>query len=130
MASSLRTPDSPPKLGRQPSYIHFTPRRAMASFENLVVLANYEEHLREARKVVWRDRGEPPVELQDLGECFEHACRGGLRTSRHISIYATLVNTMSNRVGNARVCYTLGRKSHLVVDEDQADTQVSGRSAL
>ena len=31
MASSLRTPDSPPKLGRNPSYIHFTPRRAMAS---------------------------------------------------------------------------------------------------
>ncbi|RDX55387.1 hypothetical protein OH76DRAFT_1396775 [Lentinus brumalis] len=80
MASSLRIPDSPPTLGRQPSYIHFTPRRAMASFENLVVLANYEEHLREARKVVWRDRGEPPVEIRDLGECFEHACRGGLRS--------------------------------------------------
>ncbi|TBU28745.1 hypothetical protein BD311DRAFT_757898 [Dichomitus squalens] len=79
MASSLHTPDSPPQLGRQPSYIHFTPRRAMASFENLVVLANYEEHLREARKVVWRDRGEKPVEVLDLGECVEHACRGGLR---------------------------------------------------
>ncbi|KAI0711032.1 hypothetical protein C8T65DRAFT_647898 [Cerioporus squamosus] len=80
MASSIRTPDSPPTLGRQPSYIHFTPRRAMASFENLVVLANYEEHLREARKVVWRDRGEPPVEIHDFRECFEHACRGGLRS--------------------------------------------------
>ncbi|OJT15479.1 hypothetical protein TRAPUB_7350 [Trametes pubescens] len=79
MASSLRTPDSPPHLGRAPSYIHFTPRRAMASFENLVVLANYEEHLREARRVVWRDRGEKPVEVLDLGDCFEHACRGGLR---------------------------------------------------
>ncbi|KAI0638621.1 hypothetical protein C8Q77DRAFT_1091963 [Trametes polyzona] len=79
MASSLRTPDSPPHLGRAPSYIHFTPRRAMASFENLVALANYEEHLREARKVVWRDRGEKPVEVLDLGECLEHACRGGLR---------------------------------------------------
>ena len=78
MASSLRTPDSPPKLGRTPSYIHFTPRRAMASFENLVALANYEEHLREARRVVWRDRGETPVELGDLRECLEHACRGGL----------------------------------------------------
>ena len=94
----------------------------MASFENLVVLANYEEHLREARNVVWRDRGEPPVELQDLGECFEHVCRGGLRTSRHISSSATLVNTMSLRVGDVRVCYTLGRESHQVVaDEDQAD---------
>ncbi|KAM5542337.1 hypothetical protein V8D89_003796 [Ganoderma adspersum] len=79
MASSIHTPDTPPTLGREPSYIHFTPRRAMASFENLVVLANYEEHLRGARKAVWRDRGEKPVELQDLGECVEHACRGGLR---------------------------------------------------
>ncbi|KAI0722482.1 hypothetical protein C8Q76DRAFT_615216 [Earliella scabrosa] len=79
MASSLHTPDSPPKLGRAPSYIHFTPRRAMNSFENLVVLANYEEHLREARRVVWRDRGERPVEVRDLGECLEHASRGALR---------------------------------------------------
>ncbi|KAH9939247.1 uncharacterized protein BXZ73DRAFT_99450 [Epithele typhae] len=81
MASSLRTPDSPPKLGRTPSYIHFTPRRAMASFENLVVLANYEERIREARKVVWRDRGEKPVEVMDLQECLEHALRGGARAA-------------------------------------------------
>ena len=52
----------------------------MASFENLVALANYEERLREARKIVWRDRGEKPVEVDGLWECFEHAGRGGLRT--------------------------------------------------
>jgi hypothetical protein len=57
------------------------PRRyAIASFDNLVVLANYEEHLREARRMVWRDRGEPAVEVHDLWECLEHGTRGGLRT--------------------------------------------------
>ncbi|KAH9971376.1 hypothetical protein BGW80DRAFT_1322127 [Lactifluus volemus] len=56
------------------------PRRyAIASFDNLVVLANYEEHLREARRMVWRDRGEPAVEVHDLWECLEHGTRGGLR---------------------------------------------------
>lgn len=58
------------------------PRRyAIASFDNLVVLANYEEHLREARRMVWRDRGEPAVEVHDLWECLEHSFCGGLRTS-------------------------------------------------
>ncbi|KAH9833869.1 uncharacterized protein C8Q71DRAFT_179302 [Rhodofomes roseus] len=70
-----------PRAGvpRNPSFIQFTPKRAMASFENLVALANYEERLREARKIVWRDRGEKPVELHDLWECAEHAGRGGMR---------------------------------------------------
>lgn len=56
-------------------------RRAsmMASFENLVALANYQEALRDARKMVWRDRGEPTEELHTLMECLEHAGRGGLR---------------------------------------------------
>lgn len=61
------------------SGIEFVPKRAMQSFENLVALANYEERLREARKIVWRDRGEKPVELTDLWECAEHAGRGGMR---------------------------------------------------
>ncbi|KZT70243.1 hypothetical protein DAEQUDRAFT_725509 [Daedalea quercina L-15889] len=64
---------------RNPSFIEHTPKRAMASFENLVALANYEERLREARKIVWRDRGEKPVELHDLWACIEHAGRGGMR---------------------------------------------------
>ena len=50
----------------------------MPSFENLVALANYEERLKDARKIVWRDRGELPVEIHDLWECFKHATRGGL----------------------------------------------------
>jgi hypothetical protein len=58
------------------------PRRyTLASFDNLIVLANYEERLREARKMVWRDRGEPAVEVHDLWECLEHGLRGGLRAS-------------------------------------------------
>ena len=80
MASAPSARPDPPK--RAPSYLSFTPRRAMTSFENLVALANYEEHLREARKMVWRDRGEPAVEVRDLAECIEHGLRGGLRAYR------------------------------------------------
>ncbi|KAK7445079.1 hypothetical protein VKT23_014941 [Stygiomarasmius scandens] len=67
-------------------------RRAMASFENLVALANSQERLRyvlanrretlkEARKMVWRDRGEPVVELEDLEECVRWAIKGGFRAA-------------------------------------------------
>lgn len=48
------------------------------SFENLVALANHQERLREARKMMWRDKGEPVTELSDLWECAEHAARGGM----------------------------------------------------
>ena len=57
-------------------------RYTVASFDNLIVLTNYEEHLREARKMVWRDRGEPAVEVHDSWECLEHGLRGGLRASQ------------------------------------------------
>ena len=59
--------------------ITFTPRRAMASFENLVALANHQERLKDARKMVWRDKGEPVAELDDLKACLEHAAKGGFR---------------------------------------------------
>jgi hypothetical protein len=48
----------------------------MASFENLVALANYQERLKDARKIVWRDRGQPVVELPTLKDCVEHAGTG------------------------------------------------------
>jgi hypothetical protein len=54
----------------------------MASFENLVALANHQERLREARRMVWRDKGEPVAELDDYWQCAEHAVRGGVRESR------------------------------------------------
>lgn len=70
---------SRPAPSRMASFsgIEFVPKRAMQSFENLVALANYEERLREARKIVWRDKGEKPAEVLDLLECIEHAGRGG-----------------------------------------------------
>lgn len=69
-----------PESRRQSSYLTFTPRRStIASFDNLVVLANYEEHLREARKIIWRDRGEPAVDIHDIYECLVHGARGALR---------------------------------------------------
>ncbi|KAH9031452.1 hypothetical protein EDB83DRAFT_2419882 [Lactarius deliciosus] len=80
-------PPSSPGAGGQPepSLLDEPPRRPLprrytvASFDNLVVLANYEERLREARRMVWRDRGEPAVEVHDLWECLEHGVGGGLR---------------------------------------------------
>ncbi|KIJ57278.1 hypothetical protein M422DRAFT_219181 [Sphaerobolus stellatus SS14] len=55
------------------------PRRAIRSFENLVALANDAERFRDARKMVWRDRGEPAAELKTLEESLRHALRGALR---------------------------------------------------
>ena len=78
----MSTPYNRPESRRESPYLTFTPRRsAIASFDNLVVLANYEEHLREARKIVWRDRGEPAVDIHDIRDCLVHGARGGLRTS-------------------------------------------------
>ena len=57
--------------------IHFIHKRAMASFENLVALANHQERLKEARKMVWRDKGQPVVEMENLQECLAHAMSGG-----------------------------------------------------
>lgn len=55
----------------------FIPKRAMASFENLVALANHQERLKEAKRMVWRDKGQPVVEMETLQECFTHAMSGG-----------------------------------------------------
>ncbi|KAH9042865.1 hypothetical protein EDB84DRAFT_1266717 [Lactarius hengduanensis] len=78
----MSSPYNRPESRRESPYLTFTPRRsAIASFDNLVVLANYEEHLREARKIVWRDRGEPAVDVHDIYECLVHGARGGLRAS-------------------------------------------------
>ncbi|KAI0941142.1 hypothetical protein AcV7_002786 [Taiwanofungus camphoratus] len=49
--------DQAPGLSRTPSFLGFAPKRAMASFDNLAALANYGEHLGEARKIVWREQG-------------------------------------------------------------------------
>jgi hypothetical protein len=43
-----------------------------------------EERLREARRMIWRDSGEPAVEVHDLWDCLKHGTRGGLRTSSSI----------------------------------------------
>lgn len=83
-------------------YLQFTPKRAMASFENLVALANHQERLKEARKMVWRDRGQPVVDLKDLRACLEHAGRGGIRecpstTSQYLLTF--------HRSGHTRIQY-------------------------
>lgn len=66
--------------------LNFTPLSSQSrkqfkqSYENLVALANAQEALRQTKRMVWRDRGEPAVELESVEECFEHALRGGART--------------------------------------------------
>ncbi len=79
--SGSRTPASMPPTpsAEETNGILFTPRRAMMSFENLVALANHQERLKEARKMVWRDRGQPVVELATLEQCWKHAMSGGFR---------------------------------------------------
>ena len=73
-------PQSPGEEEREEEErVHFTPRRAMASFENLVAMANHQERLKEARKMVWRDKGQPVVAVETLEACLEHALTGGLR---------------------------------------------------
>ena len=67
--------------GESNNMLSFTPRRAMASFENLVAMANHQERLREARKMVWRDRGQPVVQMETLEECLRHAMAGGFSES-------------------------------------------------
>lgn len=62
-----------------------------------MVLANYEERLeklKEARKMVWRDRGEPAVEVGDLWECVEHSVRGGLSTLNFCCCFLSLYSSL------------------------------------
>ena len=53
--------------------------RAIMSFENLVALANHQERIKGAKKMVWRDKGQPVVELDTFKRCLTHALSGGLR---------------------------------------------------
>ncbi|KAJ6595549.1 hypothetical protein DFH09DRAFT_906010 [Mycena vulgaris] len=53
----------------------------MVSFENLVALANYQERIKGARKILWRDKGQPVADLTTLKACLQHAGIGGLRSA-------------------------------------------------
>ena len=97
----------------------------MPSFENLVALANYEERLKGARKIVWRDRGELPVEIHDLWECFKHATRGGLSKCDPLASLR-VSKSYDNRLRgwDSRVCDSCGSKSNLAVDEAKTNQEV------
>ncbi|THH27558.1 hypothetical protein EUX98_g6623 [Antrodiella citrinella] len=112
--------DRPPSMARSPSYIQFVPKRAMASFENLVVLANYEERLQEAKRAVWRDRGEKPVEVYDAWECVEHASRGGMRAgSLAFAIRAGIsFLLLMTRINKAPRLYRLSMIRHAIFGEE------------
>lgn len=88
----------------------FIPRRAMTSFENLVALANHQERLKEAKKMVWRDKGQPITEMETLRECFTHAMSGGVSEfylpfkSSFISYF--IFHVLTPRIRHSRVQYT------------------------
>ncbi|KAJ2934270.1 hypothetical protein H1R20_g2831, partial [Candolleomyces eurysporus] len=92
----------------------------MASFENLVAMANYQEGLREARKIIWRDRGQPVIELDTLRECLEHALRGGLRSAGLAFSIRALVNLVLAiiRIGNVPRDYRPALIRHALFGED------------
>ncbi|KAG2013120.1 integral membrane protein [Coprinopsis cinerea AmutBmut pab1-1] len=93
----------PPTPANEQDAIHFTPKRAMASFENLVAMANYHEGLKEARKIVWRDRGQPVQDLETLQKCVEHAAKGGLRSASLAFSIRALVNLVLALIRIGRV---------------------------
>ena len=113
-----------PEPRRQSSYLTFTPRRAIASFDNLVVLANYEEHLREARKMVWRDRGEPAVDIHDINECLVYGARGALRAFSFRRPLPTFHPLSLYRRWGHRLRYPFRREPGLTIDTYQEVVQV------
>ena len=101
----------------------------MPSFENLVALANYEERLKGAKKIVWRDRGELPVEIHDLWECLKHATRGGLSEFKPPTFHrASKSYDNSFRSCHSRVCDSCGCKSDLVIDKAKTNQAVRFRA--
>lgn len=119
----LDTTPPTPAHERDPEYdepIHFQPRRAMASFENLVAMANYQETLKGARKIIWRDRGQPVVELDTLKQCLDHAARGGLRSAGLAFSIRALVNLILAliRIGSVPRKYRPALIRHALFGED------------
>ncbi|KAJ7172550.1 hypothetical protein C8R46DRAFT_154462 [Mycena filopes] len=80
------SPSLDPQSRRRPSFQHRSESQSMMSFENLVALANYQERMKDARKALsfrklWRDKGQPVVELSTLSACLHHAGYGGMRSA-------------------------------------------------
>ena len=97
----------------------------MPSFENLVALANYEERLKDARKIVWRDRGELPVEIHDLWECLKHATRGGLREFKLLaSLWVSESHNNQPRGWHSRVRNSCRSEFDLAVHEVATNEEV------
>lgn len=56
--------------------------------------------------MVWRDKGQPVVELDTLRQCLEHSVRGGLRSGGLAFSIRALVNLVLAllRIGNVPKC--------------------------
>lgn len=99
----------------------------MPSFDNLQALANYEERLKDARKIVWRDRGELPLEVQGFWECLEHAGRGGLR---EFVLTSSLLRLTQYRRWDSCVSYPFWDKLGSLAYQDQQSKKVSVRDCF
>jgi hypothetical protein len=64
--------------------------------------------------MVWRDRGEPVVEVHDLWECLEHGIRGGLRTSHPAPSFCSREEMyhVFFRGRDSRLCDSFWRQPH------------------
>ncbi|KAF7301198.1 hypothetical protein MIND_00684500 [Mycena indigotica] len=67
----------PPPYPKRPKLNHSND----LSFENLVSLAIHRDRLGDARKVLWRDKGEPIIYLSTLRQCLDHAVAGTARSA-------------------------------------------------
>ncbi|KAJ7037997.1 hypothetical protein C8F04DRAFT_1035202 [Mycena alexandri] len=78
-------PSSSSSLGphgtKRPTFRHNSESQSMMSFENLVSLVSHQERMKYARKALWRDKGQPVVELPTFRACLEHAGYGGMRSA-------------------------------------------------
>ncbi|KAJ7691575.1 hypothetical protein B0H17DRAFT_934866 [Mycena rosella] len=70
-----------PRNGPADEPTEFSRSQPMVSFENLVALANYQERIKDARNIVWRDKGQPVADLPTVRRCLEHAAIGGFRSA-------------------------------------------------
>lgn len=95
------TPSHSPGTWTPKTPIHIATR----SFENLVALAKDQEFRKEAKKLVWRDKGEHPAELETLEECFNHAWAGGKR--EYLKKHELSLNNVSLCAGAGTLAFSI-----------------------
>ena len=74
---------------------------------------------------MWRDRGELPVEIHDLWECFKHAARGGLSELNSLaSLRASKPHSNQPRSWLSCVRNSCRSESNLALDKVKTNQEV------